>query len=109
MFDVIAAIESARTAAGLSQRTLATITGISQATLNRILKGDRSPKMTELILIADATGCTVSQLTTSQVADRVLCAARSSNGASMNAMRQRLLHFMELEAYLDDQAIPLTK
>ena len=57
--EVSAAIESARTAAGLSQRALADRTGISQSTLNRILSGDRPAKMTEIIEIADAVGCTV--------------------------------------------------
>lgn len=107
MNDMIAAIESARTAAGLSQRALADRTGISQATLNRILGGDRVAKMPEIILIADAVGCTVAQLTGSPVAGRVYCAARSTNGANMDSMRQRLLHFMELDAYLDDYAIPV--
>ena len=106
MDDMIAAIESARATAGLSQRALADRTGISQATLNRILNGDRAAKMTEIILIADATGCTVAQLTDGSVAGRVQCAARASNGSSMATMRQRLLHFVELDAYLHDQAIP---
>ncbi|HMS77804.1 helix-turn-helix transcriptional regulator [Gordonia sp. (in: high G+C Gram-positive bacteria)] len=107
--EVSAAIESARTAAGLSQRALADRTGISQSTLNRILSGDRPAKMTEIIEIADAVGCTVPQLTGNTVADRVLCAARASDGASMATMRQRLLHFLELDAYLDDQGIPAVR
>ncbi|MPV51156.1 MULTISPECIES: helix-turn-helix transcriptional regulator [unclassified Pseudactinotalea] len=106
---VNAAIESARTAAGLSQRALENRTGISQSTLNRILTGKRAPKMTELIQIAAATGCTVTQLTGTAVANRVQCAARSTNGATMEGMRQRLLHFIELDAYLDDQAISTTR
>ena len=103
---MIAAIESARAAAKLSQRALADMTGMSQATLNRILSGERAAKMPEIVLIADALGCTVAQLTGSSVADRVTCAARSTNGADVSEMRQRLLHFMELDAYLDDHAIP---
>lgn len=106
MSDMTLAIENARDAAGLSQRALAEKTGISQSTLNRILKGERVAKMSEIILIADATGCTVAQLTGRGVADQVRCAARSTNGSSMVAMRQRLLHFMELDAFLDDHAIP---
>lgn len=106
MNELALAIESAREAAKLSQRALAERTGISQPTLSRILSGDRAAKMTEVILIADATGCTVAQLTGSAVADRVRCAARATNGVNMASMRQRLLHFMELDAYLDDQAIP---
>lgn len=105
MNDMTAAIESARTTAGLSQRALADRTNISQATLNRILTGGRPAKMTEIILIADATGCTVAQLTGSAVAGRVQCAARATNGSSMGSMRQRLLHFMELDAYLADHGI----
>ncbi|MCI9888752.1 helix-turn-helix transcriptional regulator [Micrococcales bacterium 31B] len=106
MGDVAAAIASACAAAGLTQRAVAERTGISQPTLNRILKGERAAKVPELVLLAEATGCTLAQLTGSAVSGRVICAARSTNGASMEAMRQRLLHFMELDAYLDDHAIP---
>lgn len=105
MDGMISSIESARAAAGLSQRELADRAGFSQPTLQRILSGARRATMPEIVLIADAVGCTVAQLTGSAVADRVQCAARSTNGEDMNAMRQRLLHFMELDAYLDDQAI----
>lgn len=100
------AIESAREAAGLSQRALEDRTGISQSTLSRILSGKRPAKMTEIIQIADATGCTVAQLTGTAIVDRVKCAARATNSSAMSEMRQRLLHFIELDAYLDDQAIP---
>lgn len=106
MSAVVAAIKNAVSATGLTQRALANATGISQPTINRILTGERTPKMTEIILIADATGCTVAQLTGTGVADTVQCAARSTNGSTMDDMQQRLLHFMELDAYLDDQAIP---
>lgn len=105
MQQVGTAINRARDAAGLSQRALEDRTGISQSTLHRILTGKRPAKMTEIILIADATGCTVAQLTGTATADRVQCAARSTNGSTMNNMRQRLLHFIELDAYLADQAI----
>lgn len=106
MSNMALIIDNAREATGLSQRALAKKTGISQSTLNRILMGERAAKMTEIILIADATGCTVAQLTGDGVAGRVRCAARATNGSSMKAMRQRLLHFMELDAFLDDHAIP---
>ncbi len=105
MRDLASAVRQAQALAGLSQRDLADKTGISQPTLNRILTGVRAPKMPELILIADATGCTIAQLVDSQIADRVQCAARATNGSDMESMRQRLLHFIELDAYLDDQAI----
>ncbi|WP_027019053.1 helix-turn-helix domain-containing protein [Corynebacterium sputi] len=103
-----AAITRAQGAAGLSQRTLATRTGISQSTLSRITSGDRIPKVPELIKIAEATGHTVAQLTGSDAAARVHYAARSTNGSAMEEMRQRLLGFVELDAYLSDQAIPRT-
>lgn len=101
-----AAIESARAAAGLSQRALGDRTGISQSTLSRIISGRRVAKTTEVIQIADATGCTVAQLMGTATADRVQHAARATNGSAMEKMRQRNLHFIELDAYLDDQAIP---
>jgi transcriptional regulator with XRE-family HTH domain len=106
MDGMIASIESARRAAGLTQRGLADRSGLSQPTLQRILSGQRPAKMPEIVLLADAVGCSVAQLTGSGVADRVQCAARSTNGQEMDAMRQRLLHFMELDAYLDDHGIP---
>lgn len=102
-------IERARIAAGLSQRALAEATGISQSTLSRIISGDRAPKMPEVVAIAWATGYTVAQLTeVGTVADRVQCAARSTNDSNMDRMREALLHFLELDHYLDDQAIPAT-
>ena len=99
------AIAEALQAAGKSQRQLAAQTGISQSTLSRIIAGGRVPKMSELILLAQATGFSIGQLTGSAAANRVECAARSTNGAGMEAMRQRLLGFIELDAYLDDQVI----
>lgn len=99
------AIAAALDSAGLSQRAVQERTGISQATLSRIISGQRTAKMTEIIQIAEATGHTVAQLTGSDIADRVQCAARATNGSEMEQMRRRLLHFVELNAYLDDQAI----
>jgi transcriptional regulator with XRE-family HTH domain len=100
-------IERALAAASLSQRALAARTGISQPTLSRIISGERPPKVPELATIAWATGTTMAELTgTGSVADRVQCAARATNGAGMEEMRSALLYCMELDAYLDDQAIP---
>ncbi|MGA8116992.1 MAG: helix-turn-helix transcriptional regulator [Actinocatenispora sp.] len=102
-------IERARVAAGLSQRALADATGISQSTLSRIASGDRVAKMPEVVAIAWVTGHTVAQLTGSgAVASRVQCAARATDGAPMDGMREALLHFLELDEYLDDHAIPAT-
>jgi len=101
------AVEAARRDAGLSQRALADRTGISQSTLSRIIAGDRVAKLPELIRIADKTGYPVALLTGSTVEPRVQCAARATNGADMTAMRNSLLYFIELDAYLDEYAIPV--
>ena len=107
--NVGALIERARESAGLSQRGLADATGISQSTLSRIISGDRAAKLPEIVAIAWATGSTVAQLTgASTVADRVECAARATNGSGMEDMRQALLHCLELDDYLDEQAIAAT-
>jgi transcriptional regulator with XRE-family HTH domain len=102
-------IERARVAANLSQRSLADAAGISQPTLSRIISGNRAAKMPEVIAIARATGATVSELTgVSAVGSRVQCAARATNTTGMEGMREALLHFLDLDDYLDDQAIPAT-
>ncbi len=107
--DTGALVERARVTAGLSQRALADATGISQPTLSRIISGDRVAKMPELVAIAWAAGHTVAQLTeTGTVADRVQCAARATNDSGMDRMREALLHFLEMDDYLEDQAIPAT-
>jgi transcriptional regulator with XRE-family HTH domain len=107
--DVGALVERARVAAGLSQRALADVTGISQSTLSRIISGDRVAKIPEVMAIAWATGHTVAQLTgAGTVADRAQCVARATNDSDMEGMRQALLHFLELDDYLEDQGIPAT-
>lgn len=102
-----ARIDRARAEAKLSQRALAKHTGISQASLSRIIAGERPAKMPEIVVIAGTTGTTVAQLAgTSDIPQRVQYAARSTNGSTMDAMRSKLLHFIELNDYLDDQGIP---
>ena len=98
-------IAAALKLAKISQRGLQDRTGISQATLSRIISGHRPAKMPELIQIADATGVTVAFLSGSDASERVQFAARATNGSAMEQMREQLLHFIELDAYLDDQAI----
>ncbi len=100
-------INSAVLTANLTQRELENRTGISQSTLHRILTGKRAAKIPELLAIAEATGCTIGTLTgVSTVAERVQCAARSTNGSNMAGMREEMLHFVELNDYLADQAVP---
>ena len=102
-------IERARVAAGLSQRALADAAGISQPTLSRVISGDRAANMPEVMAIAWSTGHTVAQLTgAGTVADRLQCTAQATNDCSMDRMREALLRYLELDGYLDDQAIPAT-
>lgn len=99
-------VDIARRAAGLSQRGLAESTGISQATLSRIIAGDRVAKLPELIAVAEATGWSLGALTgASDLAERAQCAARVTNGVTGDQLRTAMVHFLELDAYLEDQAI----
>jgi transcriptional regulator with XRE-family HTH domain len=105
--NVGARIEHARVAAGLSQRALAEVTGISQSTLSRVISGQRVAKVPELVAIGWATGVTMAELAgTGTVAERAEGAARATNHADMDGMREALLHFLELDDYLSGQAIP---
>lgn len=107
--DIGMLIEKALVTAGLSQRALADVTGISQPTLSRIIAGDRVAKLPEIVAIAWATGHTVAQLTgVGTVAGRVQWAARATNRCGMEDMRVTLLRFLELDDYLDEQAIAAT-
>jgi len=92
---------------GKCQRALSWATEITQATLSRIISGDRPAHTPELAAIAEATGTTIAELTgSSTVASRAQCVARASDGSDMEGMRRELLHMLELNAYLEDQAIP---
>jgi hypothetical protein len=62
--------------------------------------------MNEVLALAWALGCTVSELTgLSVVRDRLECVARATDDASMKTMRRELSHYLELDAYLEDQGI----
>lgn len=105
--DVAERITSQFARANVSERAVAERTGISQPTLNRIKRGLRAPKLNELISLAGALGCTVSELTgDSPVADRLLCSARSTSDGSTSAMLAELTHYFELAAFLDEQGVP---
>lgn len=99
-------IKRARATWDRSQRDLEAETGISQATLSRIESGERPAKMNEVLSLSWALGYTVAELTGhSPVRERVECAARAGDGADMAAMQEELTHFLELDAYLDEQGI----
>ena len=105
--SVGARVARARLAADISQDLLEAKTGISQATLSRIESGKRQAKMNEIVALAQALGSSVAELTGhSSVRDRIECIARATDNASMNEMRRELTHYLELDAYLDDQGIP---
>lgn len=99
-------IVGAREAAKLSQRQLAARSGIAQATLSRIEQGMRPAKMNEILILADALGCTTAELTgRSGVRDRLECAARATDRSEMTTMYGELRHYLELDAYLEEQGI----
>ncbi|WBQ06262.1 helix-turn-helix domain-containing protein [Kribbella sp. CA-293567] len=99
-------IEAARKAAGLSQRQLAEMAGIAQATLSRIEQDIRPAKMNEILALAWALGCPASELMAcSGVRDRLECVARATEQSGMETMRGELGHYLELDAYLEDQGI----
>lgn len=97
----------ARERVGLTQRALARKTAIPQAMLSRIEAGTRVAKMPEVIRIALATGSSVAELTGhSSVRDRAVCVARATDSDAIEPMREELLYYLELDAYLADQGIP---
>lgn len=99
-------IQSARESAGLTQRDIASKTGIAQARLSRIENGQLTPKINETVAIAAATGATVGQLLgRSTVRDRALCFARSTADGQSNGMQEELLFFLELDAQLTAEGI----
>ena len=102
-------VARAREAAGLSQRSLATHAGISQAVLSRIEAGTREPRMNEVIALAGATGSSLAEITgDSPVRQRLVCAARAGQGSGMQVARRELAFYLELDAYLDEQDVPQT-
>ncbi|WP_440480680.1 helix-turn-helix domain-containing protein [Rhodococcus qingshengii] len=92
--------------ANMSRRELAVKAGISQPAPSEIIADTLPAKANELLAIATATGCTLTELTsTPTMADRVQYASTPNSGENRRRMREQLLHFMELDAYLDDQGI----
>lgn len=97
----------ARERAGLSQRSLADRAGISQPTLSRVENGAREPKLNEVLAVAWATGSSVTEITgRSDVRARVRCVARATGDATMEAMHAELIHFLEVDAFLDEMGVP---
>lgn len=62
--------------------------------------------MNEVLALAWALGCPVAELMAqSPVQDRLECVARATDHSSMETMRRELSHYLELDAYLEDQGI----
>ncbi|GAB3845834.1 helix-turn-helix domain-containing protein [Nesterenkonia populi] len=98
-------IKKAREGAGLSQHDLAAKTGLSQSSLSRIESGAREAQTPELALIAEATGRVISELTGRRSrTHEVKYAARSSNGADMQTMKDALDELVSLDLYLQNYA-----
>ncbi len=95
-------IAERRAEAGLNQRELEALTGISQSTLCRIESGGRPARMDEVISVAWALGCPVEAiLDENPVRDRVLVASRANTStADAAAVKKRLTQFLEMDAYL---------
>lgn len=100
--DVGRRIAERRMEAGLSQRDLENLTGISQSTLHRIESGGRPARMDDVISISWALGCPVEAiLDENPVRDRVLVASRANTTtADAAAVKKKLTQFLEMDAYL---------
>ncbi|MCA0435698.1 MAG: helix-turn-helix domain-containing protein [Actinobacteria bacterium] len=101
--DTGARIHELRERMSMSQRDVARRSGVPQATLSRIETGARDASAAEVVLIADAIGATVPEITgTSFVADESVRAARAV-GEDTEAMYAALVRFLEVSDFLDRQ------
>lgn len=101
-----ARIQRARETSGKSQRAIQADTGISQSRLSRIESGDHAPKLNEVLALSWTLGYTVTELTGhSPVRDRAQFAARTEMGGDVAALQAELIHFLELDAFLDEQGV----
>lgn len=100
-------IETARRGAGLSKSELADAAGVSRRTLSRVISGERTAKMPEVMLIAAAAGVTVSDLTGSPVRDRVRCSPPPRIPAE-EQVYDELVRLLEINDYLAEQGISVS-
>ncbi|WP_169833323.1 helix-turn-helix domain-containing protein [Corynebacterium phocae] len=98
-------IAAALTRLQCSERDLAAETGISQFSISQIVSGQKTPTISEVMLITEALGLPFDQLSGSQIADRVEVAARSTNSSAMDEMRAQLVQLLEIEAHLTDMGL----
>lgn len=100
-----ARLVAAREAIGLSQRDLEQCSGISQSTIHRIEKGQRSASLLELSTLADACGVLIVDLQgKNTLTDQVLCAGRTSD-AGTQALTDYMLYAFGLAQRLDELGV----
>lgn len=99
-------IVDARKAVGMSQRDLADESGLSQPTIQRIEKGERTASRLELVLIADGCGVLVDDLLgTSTIADEVRCSGRTDEPGAKE-LADYLIYAFGVARRLDQLGIP---
>ena len=96
-------IRAARERQGWNQRRLATQADLSQTMVSHIEGQNRTANVPELLKIAAALGTTLGDLTGgSPVRDRLVYAARTSDNATAEAMKDRLAFYLEMDAHFED-------
>lgn len=102
MESTAARIRRYRGQAGISPGVLASRADLPLSTITGIESGERRAKPYELSAIATVLGCRESSLTESDpLRDRVRFAAVASAGApNPEAVKERLLHLLEMDNYL---------
>lgn len=99
-------VAAARGCVGMTQRDLASLTGLSQPTIHRIEVGEREASTLELAVIADACGVLVADLLgTNRLSDEVLCAGRTDDEGS-KALSDYLEYAFGLWRRLDEIGVP---
>lgn len=100
-------LRDVRVSVEISQETAAAAIAVSQATYSRIEAGERALKGAELVLLADAFGVRAAAITGAlEVQENARFAARTDGSpASMDAMREKLYSYLELDTYLTGQGI----
>lgn len=99
-------IVDARKAVGMSQRDLADETGLSQPTIQRIEKGERTASRLELVLLADGCGVLVDDLLgTSTIADEVRYSGHTDEPGAKE-LADYLIYAFGVARRLDQLGIP---
>lgn len=102
--EITKRISSVMSDLGFSQRTLARRAGISQSTLSRSLRGDRSLSVDELVDIAGALDVSLALLTDdhSQEEDFLFAARSSCTDPRAQVVQNHLATLLRIRRTLDD-------